>query len=101
MGHEFVKYLNKIEYGITAKTITLGKPTYDAILERIHQVLGNLVRNFNISETYFDKDDPWTGILAAVALEISSTTNGLKFYSRVQLVFSRDMIIPMKQKAHW
>ena len=28
-------------------------------MERIHQVLGNLVRTFNITQTYVDEDDPW------------------------------------------
>ena len=49
---------------------------YNAVLERNHQVLGNLVQNFNIStQIYVDEDDPWTGILAVAALVILSTTN--------------------------
>ena len=34
------------------------------ILEWIYQVLGILVRNFNIKEWYFDEDKPWSGVLA-------------------------------------
>ena len=45
---EFIKYLIEIEYGIIAKQSTSGNPTSNVILERIHQVLGNLVRNHNI-----------------------------------------------------
>ena len=48
----------------------------NAILERIHLVLGNLVQTFNIStQTYIDKDEPWTGILAAAAFAILSRNN--------------------------
>ena len=48
---------------------------YNEVLERIHQVLGNIVRTFNIStQTYFDKNDPWTGIIAAAVFAIHSTT---------------------------
>ena len=37
----------------------------NAVLEKIHQVLGNLVLNFIIStKTYIDEDDPWMVILA-------------------------------------
>ena len=43
IGHEFRKYLIEIEYVITAKPSTLVNPTYNAVLEWIHQVLGNLV----------------------------------------------------------
>ena len=59
IGHKFIKYITEKEYGITAKTRTSGNPTSNAILERIHQVLGNLVRTCNITETYVDEDDPW------------------------------------------
>ena len=52
-------------------------------LERIHQVLGNLVRTFNIStQTYVDEDYPWTGILATAAFTIHSKNNRQKFIFR-------------------
>ena len=38
------------------------------VLEWIHQVLVNLVQTYNINQTYVEKDDPWSGILAAEAL---------------------------------
>ena len=44
---------------------TLGNPTSNVILERIHQVIGTLGQTCNIKETYVDKYDPWLGILAA------------------------------------
>ena len=62
IGHKFRKYLTETDYTITAKSSTLGNPTSDAILERIHQVIGNLVQTSNISQTYFDKDDSCMGI---------------------------------------
>ena len=74
----------------------------NAILEIIHQVLGNLVRNFNIStQIYVDKNDPWTGILAESAFLIRSTNNRQKIYSPGQLIFGRDMIIPIKYRVDW
>ena len=48
---------------------------YNAILERIQKVLGNLVQTFNIQQTYVEKNDPWKGILGAAAFTIRSTTN--------------------------
>ena len=41
------------------------------ILEQIHQILGNLVRNCNITQTYVGKNDPWTVILDAEEFVIS------------------------------
>ena len=75
IGHEFRKYLIDTEYGITAKPSTSGDPMYNVILEHIHQVIGNLVQTFNIQQTYVDKNDSWTGILAAAAFAICPATN--------------------------
>ena len=102
IGHQFRKYLIEIEYRITAKPSTSGNPMYNAILERIHHVRGNLVRTFNIfTKTYVDKDDPWTVILAAEAFAIRSTTNREKGYSSDQLIFGHDMILSIKHRVDW
>ena len=90
-----------MEYGITDKPSTLGNTTSIVILEWIHQVLGNLVRNFNITQTYVDKYDPWWGILAAAEFATFSTTNRLKSYSPGQLVFGRDIILLIKHRVDW
>ena len=99
--HEFRKSLIEIKYGITAKRSTSGNLMSNAILELIHQVLGILVRTFNIQQTYVDKNDPWTGILAAADFAICSTTNRKKAYSLGQLIFGRNMIIPIKYMVDW
>ena len=67
----------------------------NAILERIHQVLENLARNFNINQNYVDKDDQLTVILAAADFAIRSTTNRLKGYSPDQLIFGNYMTLPI------
>ena len=99
IGHEFIKSLIKTEYGITDKPSPSRNPMSNALLERIHQVLGNLVQTFNISQTYVDKNYPWTGILAASAFVICSTTNIQKVNSPVQLIFCRDMILQIKHRV--
>ena len=64
-----------MEYKITVKPSTLVNPIYDEILKQIHQVIVNLVLTCNINQTYDDKDDPWSGILAAAEFVILSTNN--------------------------
>ena len=59
------------------------------------------MRNFNITQTYVDKGDPWSVILDVSEFAILSTTNSLKGYSPGQLLFVRDMIIPIKHKVDW
>ena len=65
IGHDFRKFLIETEYGITYKPSNLENTTSNATLEQIHPFLGNPMRNFNIKETYVDKDDPRSGILSA------------------------------------
>ena len=59
------------------------------------------MRTFNIQQTYLDKNVQWTGIFAAAAFAIRSTTNSQKDYSPVQLIFGRDMILPIKHRVDW
>ena len=87
IGNKFRKFLIEEEYGITAKPSTSVNPTYNAILEQIHQVLINLVWTYNIKNTYVDKENSWLVILPAAAFEINSTPNILKGYSMGQLLF--------------
>ena len=54
IGREFKKYPIEKEYGIAANPRTSGNPAPNAILEPIHQVLRNLVQDFNITQTYVD-----------------------------------------------
>ena len=70
IGHDFRRSLNETEYGILAKPSTSGNPISNTRLEKIHQILGNLVWAYNITQTYFDKDDPWPDILAAASFSI-------------------------------
>ena len=76
----------------------MGNTTSNAILEHIHQVMGNLVQTYTITQTYIDKDDPWSGIMTAAEFTMISTTNRLKGYSLGQLVFGRDVILLIKHK---
>ena len=57
--------------------------------------------NFTIIQTYVEEDDPWSFILAAAAFVILQTTYRLKGYSLGQLLFGRDMILPIKHKVDW
>ena len=51
-----------MEYGITNKPRTLENNTSNAISEQIHQVLEKLLQTCNITQTYVEENDPWSGI---------------------------------------
>jgi hypothetical protein len=62
------------DYRIKRKVILMRNPQANAIVESAHQTLGNLIRSFQLQDKpYYDPDDPWGGILAAVAFALRST----------------------------
>jgi hypothetical protein len=72
VGQEFRRMI-KENYGIKAKPITVKDPQANAIVGRVHQVIGNVIRTFELENNYLDEDDPWKGILSATAFTIWST----------------------------
>ena len=78
-----------------------GNIQVNATIERIHQVLGNLVRTYNLQEIYVDDADPFMGILNRAAFTVQSTYHRKKGKSPGQLVFGRDMILPTNHVANW
>ena len=91
----------KNDYGIKDKPITVRNPQANAIVERIHQVLANMVRTFELEKKYLNKDDTWKGILSAVAFAVRSTIHTTSQKTPAQLVFDRDMILNIKHMANW
>ena len=76
-------------------------PQVDSIIEIIRQVLGNLVRTYNLQETYVDENYPWIGLLAAAAFDVRSTHHIIKGEVPGQIVFGQYIILPIKHVADW
>lgn len=100
IGHDFQDML-KNDYGIKRKPITVRNPQANAIVERIHQVIGNIIRTFELQDNYLDEDDPWKGILSATAFAVRSTYHTTLQRTPGQLVFGRDMIFNVQHTANW
>jgi hypothetical protein len=100
IGHEFLNMIRD-DYGIKKKPITTRNPQANAIIERVHQTISNMIRTFEVEENYLDDDDPWAGILTATAFAICSTYHTTLQASPGQLVFGRDMILNIQHKANW
>ena len=66
------------KYGIKTKPASPGNQQANAIVERIHQVIRNIVRTFNIQETYVDDAGQWMGILTSAAFAVHSTYHTTK-----------------------
>jgi hypothetical protein len=100
IGQDFQKMI-KEDYGVTAKPITVRNPQANAIVERVHQVIGNIIRTFELENNYLDEADPWKAILSATAFAVRSTYHTTLQKTPGQLVFGRDMILNVKHEANW
>jgi len=100
IGSEFKQMLIN-DYGIKRKPITVRNPQANAIVERIHQVIANMIRTFELETNYLDQDDPWKGILSATAFAVRSTYHTTLKKTPGQLVFGRDMFFNIKHIANW
>ena len=100
IGKDFQKMI-KEDYGIKGKPITVRNPQANAIVERVHQVIGNIIRTFELEDNYLDEENPWKGILSATAFAVRSTFHTTLHNSPGQLVFGRDMIFNIKHTANW
>ena len=89
------------DYGLKVKGSTTRNPQSNSILERIHQVIANMIRTYELENVYMDKQDPWSGIIAATCFAIRSTYHTTLQATPGQLVFGRDMIFNIKHEANW
>jgi transposase InsO family protein len=100
IGQDFQKMI-KEDYGVKAKPITVRNPQANAIVERVHQVIGNIIRTFELKNNYLDDNDPWKGILSATSLfAVRSTFHTTLQNTPGQLVFGPDMILNVKHEAN-
>ena len=79
----------------------IKNPLANSILERVHQVLGNMLRTKNLQKYDFDEMDPWSELLGSVAWDICSTHHTTLQATPGQLVFGRDMLLNLKFVADW
>ena len=102
-GNEFKKDFLPLlkDFSIKPTPTTIKNPQANAILERVHQVLGDMLRTKNLQQYDFDALDPWNDILASVAWAIRSTHHSTLKASPAQLVFNRDMLLNVKFIADW
>ena len=95
---EFAKMCHN-DYSLKRKPITTRKTQSNAIIERIHQTIGNIIRTFDVSNIV--NNNPWSGILAATMFSVRATYHTTLQASPMQLGFGRDAILNIKHVADW
>lgn len=102
VGHVFQETL-KNDYGIDLRLITTANPQANAVVERIHQVIGNMLRTMKLEEIYLPPPpfDPFAGVISAIGYAIRSSWHATNRATPGQLVFGRDMAINVRHVADW
>ncbi len=101
-GTEFMgefKRMIREDYGVKKKPITARNPQANAIIERVHKTIGDMIRTMQLQD--MEEEDPIDGILAAVAFGIRATFHTTLEASPSQLVFGRDAILNIRHEANW
>ena len=88
-------------YGMTPKPTTTHNPQANGIIERVHAVLNDILRTFELDERELDEQRPFDEFITAAAFAIRSTYHTTLEATPAQLVFGRDMILPITFKANW
>ena len=83
---EFIAEFSKMcqnDYGLKRKHITTRNPQFNAIIKRIHQTIGNIIRTFDVSTLVIK--DPCSGILATTMFALRATYHTTLQASLIQL----------------
>ncbi len=65
----------ELDYGITKRPTTTRNPQANAILERSHQTLGNMLRTFEIHKEKEITEENLSGILSAIMFAMRATVH--------------------------
>jgi hypothetical protein len=100
---QFFRESLREEYGIELRLITTANPQSNAVVERIHQVIGNMLRSFDVENCYLlpPPHDPFAGLISAIAFAIRSTWSTSSHATPGQLVFGRDMLLNIRHLVDW
>jgi transposase InsO family protein len=91
-------------YGVEDRVTTVKKPQANAILEHVHQVLGNMLRTYGMGEYSKETlkgDEFMDGVVANVSFAVHATYHTALMASPGQVIFGRDMMFPTRYVVNW
>ena len=89
------------DYGVKKKIITTRNPQANAIVERVHQTIGNVLRTMELYDQELDQKEPFKGVISVTCFAIRSTVHTTTQHTPMQLVFGRDAILNIAREANW
>jgi hypothetical protein len=109
---EYIGFANRVEYKnvfeelvnnyvIKKNNSTPFNPQSNGIIERVHLILNDAVIIAEVDGRELDEKDPWGPCLSSAAYAIRSTFHTTLKATPGQLVFGRDMALPITFVADW
>ena len=89
------------DFDIKPRPTTVENPQGNSPVERIHQVVHDMIKTKELDKFIFDYIDPWGEILSSVAWAIRSSYHSTLQATPAQIVFGRDMLFNMKKVINW
>jgi hypothetical protein len=90
------------EYGLNRKLITTRNPQANAIIERVHQVVGQMIDSWDIKDrTSLDADFGWGPHLSTLRAAMRAAVHTTLRATPSQLVFGRDALLNVSFEADW
>lgn len=102
-GSEFKKDFVPLlkDFQIKPRLTTVKNPQANAPVERIHQVVGNMLRSKDLANHVCDAIDPWTSILQSIGWAVRNSYHSTLEATPAQLVFGRDMVMHNEYVPDW
>ena len=102
-GSEFKLHFEVLcnSFGITSKPTTVKNPQVNAILERVHGVLGNMMRTNGLDMSPTITDAMITDFIVDAAWAIRSTYHTVLKSTPGAAIFGRDMLFDIPYIADW
>jgi hypothetical protein len=102
-GSEFKLYFQELidSYNIKKKPTTVKNPQANAVLERVHQVIANMLRTSSLDMAETVDPDAVSDFLDNAAWAIRSTYHTVLKSSPGAAIFGRDMLYDIPYLADW
>jgi hypothetical protein len=89
------------DFDVRPVCTTVKNPQANAPVERVHQVIRNMMVTKDLSERVLDYIDPWGATLSSIAWAIRASYHNTLQATPAQLVFGRDMIFNIATVVDW
>ena len=89
------------DFDIKPRPTTVENPQGNYPVERIHQVVHDMIKIKELDKAIFDYINPWGKVLSSVAWAIQASYHSTQQATSAQIVFGRDMLFNMKKVINW